>query len=54
MNKLSFQQFTSKPVTELYKIYCKLYDDLNGSDEVFTQVEKPKDTLNFVNNQRGR
>ena len=54
MNKLSFKQFISKPVTELYEIYSKLYDDLNGNDEVFTQVEEPKDTLSFFNNQRRR
>ena len=54
MNKLSFQQFISTPVTELYEVYSKLYDDLNESDEVFNQVEEPKDILSFVNNQRGR
>ena len=54
MNKFSFLQLISKPVTELYEIYCKIYDELNGSDDVFTQVEEPKDSLSLVNNKRGR
>ena len=31
-----------------------VYDHLNGSDDVFTQMEEPKGTLCFLNNQIGR